>query len=333
MKFQKIVLFILLASATPVFSAGTSVYFTKPGAKITKQNPGYALVKMIRNSRKTFYGAFFDIGLLDISKELCRAKRRGVDVRIVTDDRNFSGRAINMIVKAGIPVVCDNKSSLMHNKFAIADSRKVFTGSYNATRNGTLRNNNNAVVIDSPGLAKIYLEEFREMFNEKIFSNRPRRGIYPPKGKVHYIHVGGATMHAYFSPEDDVENIILNTIKKSKRKIRFMYFSFTSAKVAEALVQCRKRGVDVRGLFEKRGTGSRYSQYLTMNLEGVPVKLDRNRYIMHHKVIIIDDHIVITGSYNMSKNAARKNDENILIIDNRKIAKKYTREFNRLYGK
>ncbi len=333
MKFKSIFLTILVITSTPVLSADTSVYFTSPGKKITTRNPGYALFKLIRQSRKTFFGAFFDLDIVEISRELIRAKARGVDVRIVTDDRNFSGKAINLIVKAGIPVVCDNRSSLMHNKFAISDSKKVFTGSYNATKNGTLKNNNNAMVIESPKLARIYLEEFNEMFQDRIFSNRPPKGLYPAQSKINYIHVGGATMYPYFSPDNDIENIILEKINNAEHKIRFMYFSFTSKAVAEALIRCHKRGVNVKGLFEKRGTGSRYSQYLTMNLEGIPVRLDKNRYIMHHKVLIIDDRIVITGSYNMSKNAARRNDENILIINDRSIAKKYTGEFKRLYGK
>ena len=68
-----------------------------------------------------------------------------------------------------------------------------------------------------------------------------------------------------------------------------------------------------------------------MKLEGLQVRLDRNRGAMHHKVIIIDGERVIMGSYNYSRNANRYNDENIMIIDNREIAGRYLAEFKRLW--
>jgi len=58
--------------------------------------------------------------------------------------------------------------------------------------------------------------------------------------------------------------------------------------------------------------------------------LDRNQHAMHHKVLIIDERLVITGSYNFSKNADRRNDENIIIIDNPEIAAEYLAEYRRL---
>jgi phosphatidylserine/phosphatidylglycerophosphate/cardiolipin synthase-like enzyme len=68
-----------------------------------------------------------------------------------------------------------------------------------------------------------------------------------------------------------------------------------------------------------------------MRLEGLPVRLDANGGAMHHKVIIIDEERVITGSYNFSKNASRRNDENVLMIDSKDIAAQYLKEFDRIY--
>ncbi len=51
---------------------------------------------------------------------------------------------------------------------------------------------------------------------------------------------------------------------------------------------------------------------------------------MHHKVIIIDEHIVIFGSFNFSDNAATQNDENLLIVDNPEIAKAFKGEYDRV---
>jgi phosphatidylserine/phosphatidylglycerophosphate/cardiolipin synthase-like enzyme len=64
---------------------------------------------------------------------------------------------------------------------------------------------------------------------------------------------------------------------------------------------------------------------------GLRVVLDENRGAMHHKVIVIDGETVVTGSYNFSKNAETRNNENLLIIKgNREIAEAYLAEFERI---
>jgi phosphatidylserine/phosphatidylglycerophosphate/cardiolipin synthase-like enzyme len=61
------------------------------------------------------------------------------------------------------------------------------------------------------------------------------------------------------------------------------------------------------------------------------MRQDGNRYVLHHKVIIIDDHTVITGSFNFSKSAAERNDENIVIVRDAAIAGLYLDEWRRLW--
>ena len=59
---------------------------------------------------------------------------------------------------------------------------------------------------------------------------------------------------------------------------------------------------------------------------------DNNSYSMHHKVFIIDDKIVITGSYNPTKSGTSKNDENVLVIYSSEVAEKYLEEFGVVYS-
>jgi len=111
-----------------------------------------------------------------------------------------------------------------------------------------------------------------------------------------------------------------------------MEFSFTSDKIGEVIIKKFKEEILVEGVFEKKGSDTEYSEYIKMKIEGIPVKLDANKYIMHHKIIIIDDYRIITGSFNVSKNANNRNDENIIIIDSLELASKYIEEFKRIYG-
>lgn len=311
-----------------------SVYFTsygKDAKSLNIINPEKGLVSLIAGAKKSFYGAFFELSSGQIADALEEALKRGVEIKLVTDDDNLKEKAVMRLKKAGIPVVPDNRSGLMHNKFAVVDDRMLWTGSYNLSDNGARRNNNNAVLISSPELASIYLDEFREMFEYNIFGNRKEYGIFPSFTKKYYVKIGDTDINAYFSPEDNVERIILKRLQKAKKSIHFMAFSFTSDKIGEEMIRMARKGVKVYGLLEKTGANSRYSEYIKIKLEGIPVKLDRNRYRMHHKVIVIDGERLITGSYNFSKNANTSNDENILIIDNREIAGEYLKEFDRLY--
>ena len=310
------------------------VYFTNPSGtkKSAVINPRDGLIEMLRNSKKSFYGAFYDISSMSAADEMIAAYLRGVDVKLVTDNDTFSGEAISKILESGIPVIPDTSSGLMHNKFAIADGETVFTGSYNITENCTWKNNNNALIIKSEELADIYNSEFSEMFYSGVFGNRTEDGAFRQLLKKYYVKLNDMNINVYFAPEDNVEKIIHDRINKAEKSIRFMQFSFTSDVIGEVIIKKFKEGVDVRGVFEKKGSNTEYSEYVKMIVESVPVRLDKNRDTMHHKVIIIDDIFVITGSFNISKNANIRNDENIIILDSPELALKYIEEFNRIYN-
>ena len=323
-------LYLLPLSAGGVWG----VYFTDPernGAHGTYSPPEEALISLISSAKTSIDGAFYEIGSLRVSDALIGAHKRGVKVRLVTDDGNLNKPGCKKVKAAGIPVVDDAKKGLMHNKFAVIDGQILWTGSYNITDNCAYRNNNNAIRIDSRDLSSIYETEFREMFEKHLFENRQEKKALPSLSNPYYVKIGEMNINAYFSPENNVEDIIVKRIKKAKKSVYFMAFSFTSDPIGEAMVEKAKSGVAVAGVFEKNGSDSKESEYKKMLIEKIPVVLDKNHRNMHHKVIIIDEEIVITGSYNFSKNASKRNDENLLIIENREISQKYLAEFRKIY--
>jgi len=329
-----IAIILILFFSIPSFSFDGLylVAFTDPeGIRKREPLPEEIMIQEINLCKESFYGAFYDISSIPFAKALISAKKRGVEVLLVTDSDNFSGKAIEMIVEAGIPVVTDERTALMHNKFAIIDKEIIWTGSTNVTENCFKRNNNNSIFIKSHELAEIYRAEFEEMFIHGVFGNKKEYGAFASVRNKYYVRLGDTNINVYFSPENNVERIIDERLKKAKKSIRFMAFSFTSDKIGETMIEKYKSGVIVEGVFEKRGTKSEHSEFTKMLIEGVPVVADGNKKIMHHKVIIIDDYRVITGSFNFSENADKKNDENILIIDDEAVAKIYLKEFQRVY--
>ncbi|OHD65028.1 MAG: hypothetical protein A2176_04575 [Spirochaetes bacterium RBG_13_51_14] len=335
---RRIIIIILLMAMQPgLDGAGWwRLYFTSPGNRgivSNRTNPQTGLVSIINKAERYIYGAFYEVSSPRVVSALCAARTRGVDVKIVTEQNTMRkrGRVMGQFERAGVDVVTDNRRGLMHNKFAVIDGRYLWTGSYNPTVNDSEKNNNNAILIYSSLLAGIYRNEFMEMFEDRIFGNRREAGPFADLRNRYYVKIDDTGINVYFSPEDNVERIILMRLAKAKSTIHFMAFSFTSDGIGEMMIKKFKQGVQVYGIFERRGANGGHSEYVKMKLEGLPVKLDRNRNAMHHKVIIIDGVRVITGSYNFSRNAKNVNDENILIIDNREIAAEYLEEFKRLY--
>ncbi len=282
------------------------------------------IIHLIRSSKNTFYGAFFEIDNMEIAKELVKAKRRGVDVKLVSDEMNKDEKGMRYLLSNGIEVVFDNRDAYMHNKFAIVDGEIVLTGSANLTDNGMFFNDNNVVIVRSRKLAENYTKEFMEMFYDKLF------GRTSPRNTHCCFLIGNIRVENYFAPEDRVSSKIVKLIRQAGKEIYVMAFAFTHDRIGDALVEAVRRGVEVNALFEKRGVRSKYSEYAKLKRAKANVFLDRNPKIMHNKVFIIDDSIVITGSYNFSNNADRYNDENVLIIFSKEIAQRYEDYFWKL---
>ena len=125
---------------------------------------------------------------------------------------------------------------------------------------------------------------------------------------------------------------MVTAIQGAQRSIRFMTFSFTLDEIGDALLQEAQSRVNVQGIFETTGSETQFSELTPLFCAGLAVRQDGNPYILHHKVFIIDDQTVITGSFNISANATDSNDENLLIIRDADLAAQYVAEFNRRWA-
>lgn len=318
-------------AATTVAGGWYSIYFTDPGGKAAESlrgGPDAALAQAIREARLGVDLAVLRLNLWSVRDALIRAHRNGVSVRVVTDSQYMDETEIQDLIATGIPVVEDRQSSLMHNKFAVIDRLQVWTGSMNMTVGDAYRNNNNLVRIRSELLAENYTREFDEMFEQHRF------GAGSPSDTPHpLLSLNGARLENYFSPDDGVSRRLEKLIRSARASIYFMAFSFTSEELAAALLERQRAGVEISGVMEasqvESNIGSQYDRFVAA---GMDVRLDDNPNDMHHKVLVIDRRYVAFGSYNFTLSAERRNDENILIIDDPELAQRFLAEFDRLYA-
>jgi len=126
------------------------------------------------------------------------------------------------------------------------------------------------------------------------------------------------TLENAFSPDDGAEALVLKVINTSVSKIRLAAYSFNSLKIVEALLNAKKRGVDVKVIVDER-RNQRKNSIKALNLlvnNGIQTKTI-SVYAMHHdKYIVADDLTVQNGSFNYSKDAATSNSENVVVVWN-----------------
>lgn len=270
----------------------------------------------INSANFSVHCGFYDMDLKNMISSLAR-KSKTADVKLVIDSDNYNDQV------KGEGVKMDDSRQLMHNKFCIIDKSIVLTGSFNPTDNDNNYNNNNIVIVYSGWLAKNYEEEFEELWNGEFGAGR--------RVKNPVLQVNDIEIENYFCPEDDCAARIVHLIKNSKSSVKGAFFTFTNEGIADELLKARARGIKVNVLVESRQRNVIGSQYLRLKDFGLDIKLDKSKYTMHHKFVIIDDKIVATGSFNPTLSADTKNDENLLIFHNEKIAGEFSGEFEKIW--
>ena len=263
-----------------------------------EDNCAQQLINLINSAQYSVECAFYELKLPEIINAL---KNKNAEI-ITNKDRN--------------------SSALMHNKFCIIDKKIIATGSFNPTFYGNNYNNNNLVIIHSKYLAQNYIDEFEELKSKQFGKGSEVK--YP------ITYLNNIKIQNYFCPEDNCAEHIIGELKKAKHSIHFMAFTFTNNDIANMLAIKLSQNLSVKGIIEK-SRQSKYSKYDFLKFQGANMTYDKNPKTMHHKVFIIDNSTVITGSMNPTASADTRNDENILIIHDKNIAAKFLEEFEKIY--
>jgi phosphatidylserine/phosphatidylglycerophosphate/cardiolipin synthase-like enzyme len=123
-----------------------------------------------------------------------------------------------------------------------------------------------------------------------------------------------ASWTVYFSPKGGCQEAVVAELKRARRQILVQAYSFTADPLTHGLIEAKKRGVDVQILLDRSNEAEKYSELHLLLENGLAPLIDAHHAIAHNKVMIIDRHTVITGSYNFTNQAEHENAENLLII-------------------
>ncbi len=326
-----------------------SLFFVDPVKAKKAQNKiindvGLSLVALIDNAQSSIdiaaYG--FD-GQDDIINALRRAKMRGVRIRGVVDDYGATlYKRTNSIVKefgfktdVNVPMAqrefekefTRSKNALMHNKFVIVDDKYLWTGSTNLTNYCMTLNSNNSVVIMSEDLARIYQNEFNQMFENNKFHT-----LKEVINNKNNLIINDSSISVYFSPQDKVlTNAVIPIIKEAKSKIYISMFYLTNYWITNALIEANNRNVEIKIIVDETLKKEPKSQIDELERADINIKTENWRGKMHQKSMVVDGYTTIIASTNWTGASEYSNDENMLVIKNKTIAKTQEKEFLRLW--
>jgi phosphatidylserine/phosphatidylglycerophosphate/cardiolipin synthase-like enzyme len=226
------------------------------------------------------------------------------------------------LLRASIDVRADYNPKIFHQKFVIRDieepTRALLTGSTNFTPTGIgihpyRKNLNHVVVIHNKWVANEYQHEFDEIWNGTFGVRRKRHEDTPRNSRV-----SGIRVRAIFGPDHTPELEMMKQILKARHRVDFAIFTFSqSSGIDDVMIARANSGLPIRGVFDRMQGNQSWASSHGLRDAGVEIYMARkgqNLGKLHHKLMVIDDRLIVCGSFNYTGPANRLNDENILVI-------------------
>lgn len=295
-------IFAFLLIFNTAFSESTpSLYFT-PNSKTDK-----IIISLIEGAESSLYIAGYSVSWGKMVELLQEKKKGGIDVKVIVD------KEIKGIPEDILKIY--QKPGLFHPKFIVIDGKSVLTGSGNFTDDGLHLHHNHFLLIQDRNVVGFFNKKFLSWWNDE------------PAGEPEIYEDG--VYHIYFSPETNCESIIIQNISKARKSIHFLHYQFTSEEIAKAIIRKKLSGVDVYGIVEPVSIEP-YSVFYPLLDYGCRLKKSNRAGFLHDKLFIIDEEVVITGSYNPTA-SAKRNTECLLIINDKEISQKLLKEWKKLW--
>ena len=222
------------------------------------------------------------------------------------------------LLRCNVDAKADYNPAIFHQKFAVRDYRgrakrssALLTGSANWTNTDCHSNLNHVLVFHDSRVCAAYEREFEEIRSGSF--GRRQHGQVPRA-----YNLGGIPVKVLFAPDHTPELEIVKQMLKSKSEVDFAIFTFSgSSGIDDAMVMLRAAGRELRGVLDPGQGRQSWAASPWLHDVGVKVFLPRRGggfRKLHHKLMVIDDAIVVAGSFNYTSDANEFNDENIFVL-------------------
>ena len=134
-----------------------------------------------------------------------------------------------------------------------------------------------------------------------------------------------------FSPGPSCKQLIISTLREAQSTLNICVFTISDDSIKDAIKAAFDRGVEVHIITDNYKVSDEGSDIEELSLYGIPVRVDESENHMHHKFMVADNEITITGSYNWTRSAERYNQENIVWVKDQLFAQPFNQEFEKLW--
>ncbi len=306
-----------------------------------------AILNFIGGAKHTLAIAVQELDSPAIAKAVIAAKQAGVTVRVILEADYLSeaparadpwanagaheeNRRIHAaLLRANVDLITDLNPAIFHQKFIVRDRGKptaaVLTGSTNFTRSDTGTNPqrgsaavagnnlNHVLVLHGREAATQYLAEFDRMRSGTFGAHHERVESRPKE-----FTLGGVRVKPLFAPRHGPEMEIMKQMLKARSSIDFAMFTFArSSGIDDTMARLQPLLPRLRGVLDRQQGAHDWAAAGMLQLAGV--RLFKNRKAtgvrkLHHKLMVIDERLVIAGSFNYTAPATTLNDENIIVL-------------------
>jgi phosphatidylserine/phosphatidylglycerophosphate/cardiolipin synthase-like enzyme len=285
------------------------------------------LIALIDGAQTSIEIANYTFSVRTIEEALLRAKQRGVRVRLAMDkgqegQDNVATRLKNAGVDVRFVSGGGSPAGLQHAKFMLVDKLTLATGSNNWSSTGTSINEENTIVIKSVAADPI-IEGFTCHFNA-IWKRDP--------------NAAGACSNAEaaFTPSTKAIGMIKQEIARAQTSIDVLMHHLLFDDLVTELAKAAERGIRVRVIINAVDRAeARGPKWNRLFAAGGKIRYKRTNadqfQLMHHKLMIADDRIVVNGSGNWSGSAFFKNFENFVRYRDPRISRPHVELFDRLW--
>jgi phosphatidylserine/phosphatidylglycerophosphate/cardiolipin synthase-like enzyme len=285
-----------------------------------------------------------------------KAAAAGVDVRIAYDHTKASTstptikggpgndpapRGTDVFVRANFPASTKVQtrpiagSNLMHNKYVIRDGETVWTGSANFTEGAWSLQENNILRVHSAELSAHYEKDFQDLWTSGNI-------LHTGANAYGTVQIDGRPVEVAFAPGTGsaVASLFVDAIQGAGETILISTMVLSSGPILGALFDHLRKGGKLQGVFDgtqmagvekdwqPKGKPASPKLALWQAIKphlhcktSTPFSDNSPHDFMHNKTLVTDD-VLVTGSFNLSRNA-ESNSENALAIRDPDLVKAY----------
>lgn len=235
----------------------------------------------------------------EIIAALRKKAEEGVSVAVVYDP--VASQNIDFRLGPKVHTKPLRHKGLMHDKLIAIDHKQAWIGSANLTRDSLLLHANLVMGIESPEIA-LAIEQ--------------KAASWPKIKEPLIIKSQEQTLEVWFLPDaPQVLDRLLSLLGSAKKSIKVAMFTFTHPKLIQALVDAHERGVDVEVVLDFDSSRQTSLQaFERFKREKMNVLVSQRDGLLHEKVAIIDNAILVAGSTNWTKAGFTANDETLCIL-------------------